>query len=367
MKVNSPVTSMKPAMARQTKTKAPRTGIKVISTGNDPGISLWKAACLVAFAGFSSSIYRHSLSPSHGSIPASQYRSEVTVIFTTLSLILRRVGWLPGSVQPSKTPFLLAALATWSPLVHFALAPTARLFGPALSAALISGATYGLMVTLAVQATIAELEARSSVWRSRGILPFLVCGMIIAALSATELKSDAFLPRIATVHPFLTRSILPFLLPPPMMLLVSSRRLFWLSLIPYILLLILNPHSTSSILASQMDQSLVDAGHAVLHREDSLTGFLSVVENRVKGYRVLRCDHSLLGGEWVFGLGNWPGGEGYDGPNGVVGEPVYAIFVMLEAVRLVQDHPSVSGKGRTQDREQTVTLVPDHEAEALVM
>ena len=110
-----------------------------------------------------------------------------------------------------------------------------------------------------------------------------------------------------------------------------------------------------------------DVGYTVLRREESLTGYLAVVENSFTGYRILRCDHSILGGEWILGLGGWPGGEGYDGPAGIVAEPVYAIFVMLEAVRLVQDDVDSIKGGQAEDQRQLGPMVLDGEARALVM
>ena len=39
----------------------------------------------------------------------------------------------------------------------------------------------------------------------------------------------------------------------------------------------------------------------------------------------MRCDHSLLGGEWLI-----------KGARNSMPEPIYGVFVMLEAVRLVE-------------------------------
>jgi hypothetical protein len=55
----------------------------------------------------------------------------------------------------------------------------------------------------------------------------------------------------------------------------------------------------------------------------------------------MRCDHSLLGGEWLSRSDR----------NSILAEPIYGVFVMLEAVRLVEVKKSV----------------PDSEAKALVM
>ncbi len=83
-----------------------------------------------------------------------------------------------------------------------------------------------------------------------------------------------------------------------------------------------------------------DGGWLVLDRRESVTGYVSVVENLAQGFRVLRCDHSLLGGEWTRF------------PANPVAEPIYGVFVMLEAVRLVQTAAS-----DTPDTEKTSLVV----------
>ena len=89
-----------------------------------------------------------------------------------------------------------------------------------------------------------------------------------------------------------------------------------------------------------MNSSLTNEGFKLLARHDSITGYISVLET--SQFRVLRCDHSLLGGEWLIRE---------PGHNPIVAEPVYAIFTMLEAVRLIE----------------VPVPVPDSEAQALVM
>jgi hypothetical protein len=66
---------------------------------------------------------------------------------------------------------------------------------------------------------------------------------------------------------------------------------------------------------------------------------VSVVVSVERGFRVMRCDHSLLGGEWVVIQGK------------KAAEPIYGVFVMLEAVRLVEN----------------MVPVADADAKALVM
>ena len=96
---------------------------------------------------------------------------------------------------------------------------------------------------------------------------------------------------------------------------------------------------------AMLNQTLHRQGFSLVARQESLTGYISVLENTREGYRAMRCDHSLLGGEWL---------DKHGSSISRLGEPIYSCFVMLEAVRLV----------RTHFREY---LKPDDEAQALVM
>ncbi|KAI9783298.1 MAG: hypothetical protein M1816_001430 [Peltula sp. TS41687] len=81
--------------------------------------------------------------------------------------------------------------------------------------------------------------------------------------------------------------------------------------------------------ALSLNQNLYStANWTVITRQESITGYISVLENADMQLRVLRCDHSLLGGEWLP-----PSGRKHKSK---VREPIYAVFAMLEAVRLVE-------------------------------
>jgi len=104
---------------------------------------------------------------------------------------------------------------------------------------------------------------------------------------------------------------------------------------------LLNTHVPYSYTTNLLSSTLHESGWNLLARQESVTGYISIIESQEKGFRVMRCDHSLLGGEWLKSEENhipFP-------------EPIYAIFVQLEAVRLVE----------------VEVPVPDHEAKALVM
>lgn len=125
---------------------------------------------------------------------------------------------------------------------------------------------------------------------------------------------------------FLTRAGMQFLLAILYSAVVPSK---WLLLaIPSILFsLTSNVHLPLPQLTGVLNSAIQKEGYTMLARQDSSTGYISVLENMDEGYRVMRCDHSLLGGEFTKMPQNY---------NPAVKDPVYSVFVMLEAVRLVE-------------------------------
>ena len=117
-----------------------------------------------------------------------------------------------------------------------------------------------------------------------------------------------------------------------------------LAALPFLHTLMFNTHLPLSHTTARLNATLHAHNYSLLARQESLTGYISVLENLKDEFRVLRCDHSLLGGDWTVPQ-TYPSR---------VKEPIYSIFVMLEAVRLVEVP------------EQNIRI-QDHEANALVM
>ena len=117
--------------------------------------------------------------------------------------------------------------------------------------------------------------------------------------------------------------------------------------LPLVCFAMLNMHILVPSNISRLNANLGGTSYAIVDRQESITGYISVLDNLEQGFRVLRCDHSLLGGEWTrYPPGYMP----------KLKEPIYAIFVMLEAVRLVQT-----------DKLDLVLKEPDHQKRALFM
>ncbi|KAL5357577.1 S-adenosyl-L-methionine-dependent methyltransferase [Aspergillus floccosus] len=91
-----------------------------------------------------------------------------------------------------------------------------------------------------------------------------------------------------------------------------------------------NVHLQTGRATAALNAALNDEGYALVARKDSSTGYIAVLDNLEDGFRVMRCDHSLLGGQWI---------KEHRTYKPTLKDPIYAVFTMLEAVRLVEtDH-----------------------------
>ena len=122
-------------------------------------------------------------------------------------------------------------------------------------------------------------------------------------------------------------------------------KLIFTAILPLLHLITMCPHVPLPYNTNVLNGTLRAEGYSLVARQESLTGYISVLDNVNEGYRVMRCDHSLLGGEYL----RKPRGSQCN-------EPVYTIFLTLEAVRLLQ----------TKALESQV-LATDQDKNALVM
>jgi hypothetical protein len=102
-----------------------------------------------------------------------------------------------------------------------------------------------------------------------------------------------------------------------------------------------NVHGPLQRTTDVLNNTLSLYNYTLLERRESITGYISVLENTNDEFRVMRCDHSLLGGEWMM--------PALKGRNPRAKDPVFAIFTMLEAVRLVEPGP---GRPRLPDSQK---------------
>lgn len=305
-----------------------------------------KAASLLALAAVSSNVSQLNLSPVYGSIPSSIHHAKVVTTACFLgwsgNLFLRR--WLPTNPL-LYLPVLAACIA---PLQYF-LFSQSSLLGVTYGPLVIEIMTYLPLLVLTVASTASILEELDISFLGGQAVRRHVGDSLPGILSyvffkTTESVSASHLSNIIGQTVVQTRIGLQLVLTALYSISAPSKLILW-ALPAVFHTVLLNPHFQGSWTTHNLNATLHAEGWSLLARQESLTGYVSVLESHTAGYRLLRCDHSLLGGEWV----RLP--QGVNSKHALVKEPIYAIFAMLEAVRLVEvPHP-----------------VPDSSANALVI
>lgn len=282
-----------------------------------------------------------ALSPVYGSIPSSIWHNRVVMAACF-------AGWSSNLFLHRNLPFkpqlLLPLIAIYVPTIQFFLGRLSSVFtaywGPLITEVL----TLFPLVSLSVACVATALENADL-----SALPVWI------AEAAPGLGSYGFFRAVETLSKNLmqnnigrnflsTRMGWELVLAGSYSAMAPSKLLLFT--IPALLhTALFNTHMPTPMALTALNNTLRSDGWLILDRRESLTGYISVVQSSTVGFRVMRCDHSLLGGEWVryIGVGQFEGNQ--------VAEPVYGVFAMLEAVRLVE----------------VPKPVPDSEAKALVM
>lgn len=286
-------------------------------------VMLLRAAAIILLTGTYSSAAVQALSPVYGTIPSGAYHYQLVVAGSF-------VGWASNLAIRANLPYgmkawhLLPVLTAWTPVIQNIMCR----FSDTL------GAKYGPMLTQALTVLPVAIFSATSVadqfehadlseWLP-GPLAEAVPGLISwSVLQATQGLSGSLLQQNAGKALVLTRVALQTTLSAAFAVLAPSK---WLVMaVPALLhTVLLNTHVMTPGATASLNQTLIANNWTLLDRQESVTGYISVLESNEMGYRVLRCDHSLLGGEWVFIQGH------------KASEPIYGVFVMLEAVRLME-------------------------------
>lgn len=306
-----------------------------------------RAAALLLIAGIASPVSQLNLSPVYGSIPAS-LNHQRTMTFTAVAALIGRRG-LKNYVSADLAEYV-AVIAYWAPVIQFLLFPYSGKLGIEYGPLIIESLTYFPLLFLSVYAAADLLD---TIDLSQFNLPSSLGEIALPTASyftvSTVAKiSSSVLPNFVGTSVYFTRIGFQMLLASASAFLTPSRVI--LLAFPAILhTLWANPHHTSDH-GFQLANSTLFAtqNYTLLARQESITGYVSVVENSAdNAFRLLRCDHSLLGGEWLVTPEAYRRGQRQR-------ESIFAVFVLLEAVRLVEP---ISPTPSTLDDSQKSALV----------
>ncbi|KAF2124314.1 hypothetical protein P153DRAFT_371166 [Dothidotthia symphoricarpi CBS 119687] len=304
-----------------------------------------RAAALLVIAGIASPVSQLNLSPVYGSIPASLHHKWATTFTVIAALVNRRA--LRRYIS-TRNAVYIAVIAFWTPVIQCLLFPHSSTLSIEYGPLVIESLTYFPLLFLSVYAAGGLLD---SIDPSRFNLPPALGELAIPAASYFTVSSvaklaGATLPGVIGSRVYLTRIGLQTLIASASALLTPSLTI--LLAVPALLhTLTLNPHSPSSYALQRANATLsATQNYTVLARQESITGYVSVLENSAdNAFRLLRCDHSLLGGEWLVTPSAYSKGQRQQ-------ETIFAVFVLLEAVRLVEPPTSMP-------------VIPDNKKKAL--
>ncbi|KAI9653158.1 MAG: hypothetical protein M1821_007698 [Bathelium mastoideum] len=291
----------------------------------------WPIAML-ALAALSSPIAQLNLSPVYGSIPAARFHREALIATLAVAAVAPRKAIKSLAGDLSRVPLLLAAL---SPFAERAMFTFSGKLGPLYGPLYTETISFFPLLFFSLIAAMNAVDNLAKTYISTKIVSAVSALVSILFFYILEVQASSFLPARMGSTDIFNRCTLWVAVAGGFALL--SRSKIRLLVIPLLLItLLLNPHYPGSRNMARLNRTLQRHGWSVLARKESITGYISVLESTEDGFQVLRCDHSLLGGEWLVTPKLQEEGI-------TKRESVYAVFSMLEAVRLVENKASARG------------------------
>ncbi|KAL8635183.1 MAG: hypothetical protein Q9228_007303, partial [Teloschistes exilis] len=340
-------------MSSKTKSKKPKKphpthvekGTEIAHpNGFKIAVSIVQACFLLSLTVLATNLLESCISPVYGSLAAHQYHDRLIISAILVAGLTHR--WWNGSSRSWAQ--VLAVLLLSVPSAVFYLVRFSGTLGPRLGP-LITGLVSTVPVTLisAIAACKRRGLRNSNVsssnvnrqWTSYEIITNLAFLASITRHWFSDLLQQwmrEYISNSNLISYYLLALFQAFLFP-------SNYLLF--AALPVLHTVFYTAHIPSSYADRLLNATLHDHGYSLVARQESVTGYISVLDNVKDGFRVMRCDHSLLGGEWHPPPGKKSG----------LREPVYAIFVMLEAVRLVES--AVGPPAAVDDKGQENALV----------
>lgn len=317
-----------------------------------------RAMALIVIAGVASPVSQLNLTPVFGSIPASLYHQQAMTLIALAGLGIRRL--LKGYVSVDVSAWV-TVLAYWTPLIQCYLFPHSTQLGIDYGPLIVESLTYFPVLFLSMYAVSDLLD---TVDFSRWDMPSSLGDAILPMTSYIGVSFisrffGALLPAFVGQHVYLTRIGFQMLLASASAF-VTPSKLLVLAFPAILHTLWLNPHNPAEHAFQSANATLASTQNfTILARQESLTGYVSVLENSAdNAFRLMRCDHSLLGGEWLVTPAAYKLGQRQK-------ESIFAVFVLLEAVRLVEN-PELEPIGSIP-RALDVKPTPESEKSALVI
>lgn len=332
---------------------------------------LFKVLATLFLAAVSAELSKLSLTPVYGSIPSRMSLNwlrgglelDQRYIAVVISVILAKMIFSNHTLSFSR---LFAIWGFSIPSIQSGLYSFSGKFGPIWgprSTYLMTSVPLSCLSLLHIVISIAEVfpltifaeraATRSTKEFCSNVLgTFLLTSTLYHFLSQIQLYFESRLPtfmmlRLGT-HAVFSRfglQTITALMYASFAASLQHFKVFFATILPLFHILFICPHMQLPYNTDILNKTIQAQGFSLVARQESLTGYISVLDNVKQDYRVMRCDHSLLGGEYL----RKPKGSRYN-------EPVYTIFLTLEAVRLLQTKPPESQSTVTNEVKHALVM-----------
>ena len=298
-----------------------------------------RALQLTALAATYSPISWLSLTPVYGSVPSALHHSQGKMVAFFVGFLARRQL---RRILPSKIVEWLPALAFWIPTIQFVLFKYSSVLGLPYGPVITELLTYYPLTLLSLFAAGILLDEVGVSGQGSTVAEYCLSIGIYSAFITVEKPIRSILLKNIGSNVVLSRLGLQLGVAILYVLTIPGATL-WPAIPSIAFTMMYNVHNPLQRTTNVLNSTLQLHNFTLIDRQESITGYISVLDDTAAHYRVMRCDHSLLGGEWRFTPRNGRRPSRAQ-------EPIYAIFAMLEAVRLVETD---DGQPRRADSEST--------------
>lgn len=286
---------------------------------------LFRGVAILSLAAFYSRVSVLTLTPVYGGAPSN-------LVHPYLQAVIGGAGWfLKDRVLARlgrQSVVLLPILAFWIPTIQYVLLQMSSSSHPVAGPVITELLTFFPLLFLSVACGGRTIQSALNLGRYGDVpaehVPFIGCYVIFVI---AERIAKGLLANLIGATVVFTRVGLQVVIASLYAALIPSK---WLLVaIPSLLFtLFFNVHLPLGHATAAINAALEPEGFRLIARQESTTGYISVLDNVEDGFRVMRCDHSLLGGQWTESAGSY---------NPAVKDPIYAVFAMLEGIRLIED------------------------------
>lgn len=290
-----------------------------------------RAFYLVTLSALYAPLSQLILAPVFGSIPSAVYHRYGLIVAGMLSFAIR--GYVPELLDT-----LFASFVFWIPVLHFLLFQFSSMLGNPTGPLIIECLTLYPLITMSIYLASKNLDALDLSFVNESLAEAGPSMLNYFLFTLFERMFRLVLPTWMGMNKLFTRVGLQMLVATTYTTIIPNSY-FWPAFPAVVFNCIGNVHTPLQRTTDVLNNTLHLSDYALIDRHESMTGYISVLQNNKDNFRVMRCDHSLLGGEWTLP----PDGKR------MVAEPVYAVFTMLEAVRLVE-------RSRPEEQEQALNI-----------